>query len=161
MTQLGIGDISQGKLPDIVAYSEAKDWIFLIEAYHSSNPITAERKYQLEQMMGAAASKCVFITAFNTVSAYESCPESIAWETEVWIATEPDHMIHRNGHRFMGSYTESVRRGSLVSFSNLGLGTVVKVEADHVLVTFFDSERSIRIPHPLYIDSGDLIVVEI
>lgn len=108
MAKLGISDISQGKLPDVVAYTESKDWIFLIEAYHSSNPITTERKYELEQMMGSAASKCVFVTAFNNHDAYHSCPEDIAWETEIWIATEPDHMIHRNGHRFMGPYSEKV-----------------------------------------------------
>lgn len=27
---------------------------------------------------------------------------SLAWETEVWIASNPDHMIHLNGDRFMG-----------------------------------------------------------
>lgn len=161
MAQLGIGDISQGKLPDIVAYSETKDWIFLIEAYHSSNPITAERKYQLEQMMGTAASKCVFVTAFNTVSAYESCPEAIAWETEVWIATEPDHMIHRNGHRFMGPYSETVRRGSLVKEAKLGLGTVAKIGDDYLLVTFLESEKTVRYPHPIFIDKGVLTVVEV
>ncbi|WP_286338729.1 BsuBI/PstI family type II restriction endonuclease [Bacteroides caecimuris] len=26
----------------------------------------------------------------------------IAWETEVWIAENPDHMIHFNGDRFIG-----------------------------------------------------------
>ena len=161
MAQLGISDISQGKLPDIVAYSETKDWIFLIEAYHSSNPITAERKYQLEQMMGAAASKCVFVTAFNTVNAYESCPEAIAWETEVWIATEPDHMIHRNGHRFMGPYSETVRRGSMVKHEIFGLGTVAKIGDKYLLVTFLDSEKSVQFPHPEFINGGDLIVVEV
>lgn len=104
MTQIGIEDIRQGKLPDIVAYSEEKDWIFLIEAYHTSNPITVERKYELEQMLGDASQKCVFVTAFENASAYKSCPEDLAWETEVWIATDPDHMIHRNGTRFMGPY---------------------------------------------------------
>ncbi|HFU74876.1 MAG TPA: hypothetical protein ENK66_01385 [Arcobacter sp.] len=30
----------------------------------------------------------------------------IAWETEVWISQEPDHMIHFNGDKFMGPYVE-------------------------------------------------------
>ena len=107
MSELGISDIKQGKLPDIVAYSEEKDWIYLIEAYHTSNPMTAERKTALEQMMGDNAKKCVFITAFENLSAYKNCPENLAWETEVWIATDPDHMIHRDGFRFMGPYDNS------------------------------------------------------
>lgn len=104
LTVLGFGDLKQGKLPDVVAYSPSKDWIYMIEAYHTSNPITPERKYELEQLMGAGVSKAVFVTAFENSSAYRSCPEDLAWETEVWIATDPDHMIHRNGTRFLGPY---------------------------------------------------------
>ena len=161
MAKLGISDISQGKLPDVVAYSESKDWIFLIEAYHSSNPITAERKYELEQMMGSAASKCVFVTAFNNHDAYHSCPEDIAWETEIWIATEPDHMIHRNGHRFMGPYSEKVKRGSLISHETIGQGTVVKIGSDFIEVTFPDAFKTMRFPHPIFLESGIIKVLEI
>lgn len=161
MEKLGIGDISQGKLPDVVAYSEVKDWIYLIEAYHSSNPITAERKYELEQMMGNAASKCVFITAFNNYEAYRSCPEEIAWETEIWIATEPDHMIHRNGHRFMGPYSERIKRGSLVFYEKCGYGTVVEIGSDYVEITFPADYRTVRFPHPLFLDNGEIKVVEV
>lgn len=161
MTTLGISDISQGKLPDIVAYSETREWIFLIEAYHSSNPITAERKYELEQMMGSAATKCVFVTAFSNYEAYHACPEDIAWETEVWIATEPDHMIHRNGHRFMGPYSQKVKRGSLVNHETLGQGTVVKMCSDYFEVTFPDEFKTMRFSYPTSIESGVITVLEL
>ena len=161
MKKLGLNDISQGKLPDIVAYSDSKDWFFLIEAYHSSNPITAERKYELEQMLGSAAAKCVFVTAFNNYESYHSCPEDIAWETEIWIATEPDHMIHRNGHRFMGPYSEKIRRGSLVNHHAFGQGTVVKVGSDFIEITFPDIFKTTRLPYPQDLENGTLEVIEI
>ncbi len=161
MQQLGITDFSQGKLPDIIAYSESKNWVFLIEAYHSSNPITAERKFQLEQMLGDLASKCVFITAFSNYEAYRSCPEDIAWETEVWIATEPDHMIHRNGFRFMGPYSTVVKRGSLVRHESIGEGTVVKVGDDYIEVTFPDESKTMRFPYPLFIEKDIITVIEL
>lgn len=104
LTKIGIKELSQGKLPDIVAYSEEKDWIYLIEAYHTSNPITPERKYELEQVLGDSAEKCVFITAFGDSKSAALCTSELAWETEIWIATNPDHMMHRNGFRFMGPY---------------------------------------------------------
>lgn len=104
LAEIGIKDLSQGKLPDIIAYSKEKDWIYLIEAYHTSNPITPERKYELEEMMAECAERCVFVTAFESYNAYRNCKEELAWETEVWIATNPEHMIHRNGFRFMGPY---------------------------------------------------------
>lgn len=28
----------------------------------------------------------------------------IAWETEVWCAEDPTHLIHFNGERFLGPY---------------------------------------------------------
>jgi len=28
----------------------------------------------------------------------------IAWETEVWVADSPTHLIHFNGQRFLGPY---------------------------------------------------------
>ena len=106
LKSIGIMDLKQSKLPDVVAYSPSKDWIYLIEAYHSSNPITGERKIELENMLGKYAKKAVFVTAFSNESSYKSCPESLAWETEVWIATSPEHLIHRNGNRFLGPYAE-------------------------------------------------------
>ena len=28
--------------------------------------------------------------------------QELAWETEVWLAEMPDHMIHLNGDKFIG-----------------------------------------------------------
>ena len=107
LAELGFHDLKQGKLPDIVAYSSEKDWVFLIEAYHTSNPITKLRKYELiTDVLGSCANRAVFVTAFENMNSYRDCPEELAWETEVWIATEPDHMIHRDGGRFLGPYTD-------------------------------------------------------
>ena len=106
LKELGFSDITQGKLPDIVAYSESKDWIYMIEAYHTSNPITPERKRELKEIMGPCANKGVFVTAFENLTSYRSCKEDFAWETEIWIATQPEHMIHRDGSRFLGPYPE-------------------------------------------------------
>ena len=30
----------------------------------------------------------------------------IAWESEVWIAEDPDHMVLFNGERFLGPYPD-------------------------------------------------------
>jgi len=30
----------------------------------------------------------------------------ISWETEVWVAESPTHLIHFNGERFLGPYEE-------------------------------------------------------
>lgn len=106
LSELGFSDLKQSKLPDIIAYSEKKDWIYMIEAYYTSNPITPDRKIELEKLMGPSAKKGVFVTAFQNANAYKSVATELAWETEIWIATDPEHMIHRNGSRFMGPYSK-------------------------------------------------------
>ena len=40
--------------------------------------------------------------AFLDFKTYKSFSSDLAWETEVWIASTPDHMIHLNGNRFLG-----------------------------------------------------------
>ena len=47
----------------------------------------------------------MFITAFLDLKTYKKFCDQIAWETDVWIAENPDHMIHLNGDRFMGPHT--------------------------------------------------------
>lgn len=116
LSELGFMDLTQSILPDVVAYSAEKDWIYLIEAYHTSNPITPQRKLELQQILGENAKKAVFITAFENITAYRNCSEELAWETEVWIATEPDHMIHRNGFRFMGPYGDETFNDRLYAY---------------------------------------------
>lgn len=101
LRELGFLNLRQSKLPDVIAYSPGKDWVYMIEAYHTSNPITPTRKFELEKIMGASARKGVFVTAFENIAAYRKCDEELAWETEIWIMTEPDHMQHRDGTRFL------------------------------------------------------------
>lgn len=161
LAEIGFADLKQSILPDVVAYSPKRNWIFLIEAYHTSNPITPQRKMELQQEMGDNANRAVFVTAFENNSVYRNCPEELAWETEVWIATEPDHMIHRNGFRFMGPYSTLVKRGSLVRHQTIGEGTVVKASDDYIEVTFPDEFKTLRFPYPQFVEDGIISVIEL
>ncbi|MBP6932979.1 MAG: hypothetical protein KBB87_06260 [Candidatus Methanofastidiosum sp.] len=40
------------------------------------------------------------------MATYRKFATSIAWETEVWLAEAPDHMIHLNGDKFSGPHTK-------------------------------------------------------
>jgi len=44
----------------------------------------------------------VFVTAFPDSKVFKRFVDQLAWETEVWIADNPDHMIHFNGDMFIG-----------------------------------------------------------
>ncbi|WP_439505518.1 BsuBI/PstI family type II restriction endonuclease [Sediminibacterium sp.] len=90
------------KLPDIILYDQKKDWLFLIEAVTSVGPMSPQRIIDLEKMLANCKSGKVYVTAFPDRSVFRSHMADIAWETEVWIADNPTHMIHFNGDRFMG-----------------------------------------------------------
>ena len=102
LNELGINMDVNGKLPDIVLYNAEKNWLYLIEAVTSVGPVTAARKNELEEMTLDSEAGLVFITAFLDFKTFNRFASQIAWDTEIWLASAPDHMIHLNGDRFIG-----------------------------------------------------------
>ncbi len=98
-------ELSHGELPDVVAYSKDKNWLYLIEAVHSANPITPLRHHQLEKLAKDCTAGIIYVTAFLDRKSSTKFIGEIAWETEVWIAENPDHLIHFNGDRFLGPHS--------------------------------------------------------
>ena len=89
------------ELPDIVAYSGEKNLLFLIEAVHSSGPMNELRVRRLKHLISDCSSNIVYITAFLNKAEFRKYLNQIAWETEVWIAETPEHMVHFNGSKFL------------------------------------------------------------
>lgn len=104
LKELGFFDLDHGELPDVVAYSPAKDWLYIIEAVHSFGPISPIRHAKLRALLTHCDAGLVFVTAFADRPSFRKQVAKIAWETEVWIADEPDHLIHFDGERFLGPY---------------------------------------------------------
>lgn len=104
LEQLGVKIDEHGKMPDVVVHLQDKDWLVLIEAVTSHGPIGIKRHNELKALFGSARSGLVFVTAFLTRRAMTKYLGEIAWETEVWIAEAPSHIIHFNGERFLGPY---------------------------------------------------------
>jgi len=59
---------------------------------------------ELEAMMENCQAGKVYVTAFPDMRSFKRHTSDIAWETEVWIANMPDHLIHYNGGKFLGPY---------------------------------------------------------
>jgi type II restriction enzyme len=102
LSQAGLTIEATGSLPDIVLLDETRGWIFLIEAVHSFGPISPARFVALKTLCSSCKYPLVFVTAFLDRGTFRRFAPEIAWETDVWIAQEPDHMIHFNGDRFFG-----------------------------------------------------------
>lgn len=104
LESLGVPPMSHDKLPDVIVYDEDREWLFLIEAVTSHGPISPKRWVELEEAFKGCKVGLVYVTAFPDRSEFRKNAASIAWETEVWIADNPDHMIHFNGDRFLGPH---------------------------------------------------------
>lgn len=104
LRQLGFFMLSHDELPDIIAYSKKNNWLYLIEAVHSSGPMSELRVHELKKRLKDCKVELIFVTAFLTRAEFRKWTMDIAWETEVWIADNPDHLIHFNGHKFLGAY---------------------------------------------------------
>lgn len=102
MTELGFDITLHDKMPDVVLYRADKDWLYFIEAVDSVGSMSPERIIDIQRMTRQVECGKIFVTAFPDFKKYKRFSEQIAWETEVWIAEMPDHMIHLNGDKFLG-----------------------------------------------------------
>lgn len=51
--------------------------------------------------MCRAGTKVAFITAFETTKKMLQVYTTVAWDTEMWTADEPTHLVHKNGDKFI------------------------------------------------------------
>ena len=99
--QIGFFALEHEELPDVVAYCREKNLLFLIEAVHSAGPMSEIRVMKLKKQLENCTANPVFITSFLDKKEFRKWVTEIAWETEVWIADNPEHMIHFNGYKFL------------------------------------------------------------
>lgn len=104
LNELSIPEMNHDKLPDVVLYDKQRRWLFLVEAFTTHGPVSPKRHAELEAMLKASPASRVYVTAFKDFTAFKKYASEIVWESEVWIAECPDHMIHFNGDKFLGPY---------------------------------------------------------
>jgi hypothetical protein len=106
LASLGIELASAAKMPDVVVHATHRNWLVLVEAVTSAGPVDGKRRAELKHLFSGSTAGLVFVTAFASRAAMRSFLTQISWETEVWIAEDPDHLIHFNGERFLGPYPD-------------------------------------------------------
>lgn len=101
---LGVTIEEHGKMPDLVVYYAEREWLVLIEAVTSHGPVDAKRHEELQGLFAESTAGLVFVTSFLDRRTLAKYVGDISWETEVWVADSPTHLIHFNGDRFLGPY---------------------------------------------------------
>lgn len=104
LKNLGVTLDKHGKLPDLIIYLPDREWLVLIEAAASHGPVDGKRRTELERLFSRASAGLVLVSCFPSRDEMRKYLSEIAWETEVWCADNPSHLIHFNGERFLGPY---------------------------------------------------------
>jgi adenine-specific DNA-methyltransferase len=107
--KLGLTFDVHGKMPDVVIHHTAKNWLVLVEAYNSQGIIDGLRHRHLKTLFAHSSVGLVFVTAFPDRETMLKYLKEISWHTEVWNASDPEHLIHFNGERFLGPYESEDR----------------------------------------------------
>ena len=106
LARLGVTIPAPAKMPDVAVYDARRNWLLLIEAVTSAGPVDGKRRKELKELFRGCTAGLVFVTAFASRDAMRHFLTQISWETEVWVAEGPDHLIHFNGERFLGPYPD-------------------------------------------------------
>ncbi|BEH02014.1 BsuBI/PstI family type II restriction endonuclease [Brooklawnia propionicigenes] len=93
-----------GKMPDLVIYIPDRNWLVLLEAASSHGPVDSKRHAELADLFAESTAGLVYVSCFPDRAELRKYVDKVAWESEVWCADHPTHMIHYNGERFLGPY---------------------------------------------------------
>lgn len=104
LASLGVLVDEHGKMPDLVVYQASSNWLFLMEAASTHGPVDHIRYSELSRMFAGSSAGIIYVSCFPNRSVMRRFLADLAWETEVWLASDPTHMIHLNGDRFLGPY---------------------------------------------------------
>lgn len=104
LADIGVTVDQHGKMPDLVVFMSDKNWLVLMEAASSHGPVDAKRHGELAALFKGSTAGLVYVSCFPDRREMRKYLQQIAWETEVWCAEDPTHLIHFNGERFLGPY---------------------------------------------------------
>ena len=103
--EIGISIDKHGEMQDLIKELPDQKWLLLIEDVTSHGPFDIKRQYELGSLFGGSSYGFGFITVFESGRVMNRYLAIIDWETDVWVAESPSHLIHFNGDRFLGPYS--------------------------------------------------------
>jgi len=103
---LGVSFDVHGKFPDLIVYQSETNWLFLMEACSTHGPVDHVRFSELSGMFRDCTAGLIYVSCFPDRSVMRRFLADLAWETEAWVASDPTHMIHLNGSKFLGPHDE-------------------------------------------------------
>ncbi len=101
LMKLGIPITEHDKLPNLVVHWTDRNAVVLIEAVTSHGPVSPNRHLELEEVLTTCSVPRIYVSAFPDFAEFNRPADQIAWETDVWLAEAPTHLLHYNGDKFL------------------------------------------------------------
>ena len=99
LQRLNIPVDKHSKLPDVILYLPQRRLLLLLELHEL---ISITRHTQLERLLVSCHVRREYVSVLSDWRAYSRHGNNVAWETHVWLAEIPKHLIHCNGEKFLG-----------------------------------------------------------
>jgi hypothetical protein len=106
----GLAPAGLESLPAIVAYSSARETLFIIELVDRTGAPNAERHSALLRWSSAFRGPRAFVWAYASRTAYAANMGELLADTYVWFADEPKHHAYISGSAEMSErYRKAMR----------------------------------------------------
>jgi len=97
LASVGLVITDRDDFPDVVLHSPENNCLLLADSAVNGRVMDARRRENLSRIFGEHPGPLIFLTVFPNRDSFAASAEVISWETDVWIADEPDHVIHFDG----------------------------------------------------------------
>jgi len=104
LAALGMKVNMLSKMPDVILYYPTMNWLLLVEAVTSHGAINEKRHCELAMLFSRCTAGKVYLTVLPKRTDMARHFADISWETVVWVAEAPKHIILFNGEHFLGPY---------------------------------------------------------
>lgn len=101
LNDLGVNAASVRSLPSVVIYDNLQGRLVLIDIGKRRGLMTAHRRDALTRLFRGSKAELIFVNVFRGRREFQKLLGEPLWGTTVWLADEPDHVIHFNGNRFL------------------------------------------------------------
>ena len=92
-------------MPDFVIEQAEKSLLFVCAFVPEYGVITEARRAELSEIFQDAVGGLVFVTLAE--SRKDLGNDFPGWNTALWVADEPNHLIHFGGKRLLGPYPDA------------------------------------------------------
>lgn len=104
LSEFGVDVDEHLELPDLIVSLADRNWLILMQAASNRGAIDEKRHDELRSLFGDVGAELVCVSCFATRAELREYPTDFAWESAVWCADEPDHLIHFDGKRLLGPF---------------------------------------------------------